>query len=126
MVQNANRPENIAVNLDFKINGSSFYTHVDIKILINFATLEAEGKDVSRFPSLDKVVANIGQDIPSQKSRFCGLLGGPVNLENVLHIVDFENISATQIQSMQDYILINPENRSSSLDRIEFLNIKDI
>lgn len=110
---------------DFLVSGPPPYTHLEVKKPIDFKTLEAKGIDITGFPSLDVVAANMGRDIPKQKSGFCGMLGGPGNPENVLHIVDFENIPAAQIQSMQDYILINAENVGGSSDGIKFLNVKD-
>jgi hypothetical protein len=53
------------------------------------------------------------------------MLGGSVSPKNVLHIVDFENIPADKIQSMQNSILINAENRLCSSDGIKFLNKKN-
>lgn len=54
------------------------------------------------------------------------MLGGPASPENVLHIVDFINIPANKIQDMQDYVMMNAENRCGNSDGIKFLNGKDL
>jgi len=129
IVENVARPSKNRekrMRSDFVVSGPPPYTHLETKKPIDFKTLEDKGIDITGFPSLDVVAANMGRDIPTQKEGFCGMLGGPVNPENVLHLVDFENIPADKIQSMQDYILINAENRCGTSDGIKFLNVKDL
>ena len=128
IVENGARPSknrDKRMRSDFVVSGPPPYTHIEVKKPIDFKTLEAKGIDITGFPSLDVVAAKMGRYIPRQKSGFCAMLGGPVNPENVLHIVDFENIPVDKIQSMQDYILINAENRCGTSDGIKFLNEKD-
>lgn len=61
MYTNLRRPTNKAVDLDFEINSSKGYTHVDYKTPIDFQDLADKKKiDVSNFPSLETVAYNMG------------------------------------------------------------------
>ncbi len=82
--QNIRQPSNKAVDLDFEIDSSKGYTHVDFKTPIDFQDLaDKKGIDVSNFPSLETVAYNMGKKIPPQKDEFCGLTGGPKSPDNV-------------------------------------------
>jgi hypothetical protein len=53
---NIRRPRNKAVDLDFEIDSSKGYTHVDSKTPIDFQDLaDKKGIDVSNFPNLETV-----------------------------------------------------------------------
>ena len=68
MYTNTRRPSNKAVDLDFEIDSSKGYTHVDFKTPIDFPDLaDNKGIDVSNFPSLETVAYNMGKKIPPQK-----------------------------------------------------------
>ena len=70
MYTNIRRPTNKAVDLDFEIDSSKGYTHVDFKTPIDFEDLaDKKGIDVSNFPSLETVAYNMGKKIPRQKKR---------------------------------------------------------
>jgi len=91
MYTNIRRPRNKAVDLDFEIDSSKGYTHVDSKTPIDFQDLaDKKGIDVSNFPNLEIVVYNMGKKIPPPKENFCGLPGGPKSPENVLHVVHLD------------------------------------
>ncbi len=101
------RPSNKAVDLDFEIDSSKGYTHVDYKTPIDFQYLaDNERIDVSNFPSLETVTYNMVRKITLQKERFCGLADGPINPENVLHVVNLDLIrDSNQKQNMIDSVL---------------------
>ena len=61
MYKNLHRPSNKDVDLDFEIDSSMGYTHVDYKTPIDFDDLaEKKGIDGSNFPNLETVAYNIG------------------------------------------------------------------
>ena len=52
--KNPCRPSNKAVDLDFEVDSSEDFTHVNLKIPIDFQNLKhKKGVDVSKFPSLE-------------------------------------------------------------------------
>ena len=124
MYTNLRRPTNKAVDLDFEINSSKGYTHVDYKTPIDFQDLaDNKGIDVSNFPSLETVAYNMGQKIPPQKEEFCGLTSGPKSPENVLHVVNLDLIrDSNQKQNMIDSVLKGAEDKSGNAVGIYFLN----
>lgn len=85
MYTNIRRPKNKAVDLDFEIDSSKGYTHVDYKTPIDFQDLaDKKGIDISNFPSLETVAYNMGKKISSQKkNEFCGLPGCCISPDNV-------------------------------------------
>ncbi len=107
MYINIRRPINKVVDLDFEIDSSNGYTHVDCKTPIDFQYLaDNERIDVSNFPSLETVTYNMVRKITLQKERFCGLADGPINPENVLHVVNLDLIrDSNQKQNMIDSVL---------------------
>ena len=126
--KNLRRPSNKAVDLDFEINSSMGYTHVDYKTPIDFDDLaEKKGIDVSNFPSLETVAYNMGTKIPDQKEEFCGLPRGPETPENVLHVVNLDLIrDSNQKQRMINSVLNGAEDKGSDAAGIQFLNyLKD-
>jgi len=124
MYKNIRRPSNKAVDLDFEIDSSKGYTHVDYKTPIDFQDLADEkGIDVSNFPSLETVAYNMGKKIPPQKEEFCGLPGGPKIPDNVLHVVNLDLIrDSNQKQNMIDRVLKGAEEKSDNTVGIYFLN----
>lgn len=124
MYTNIRRPSNKAVDLDFEIDSSKGYTHVDYKTPIDFQYLaDNKGIDVSNFPSLETVAYNMGKKIPPQKEEFCGLPGGPKSPENVLHVVNLDLIrDSNQKQNMIDSVLKGAEDKSDNTAGIYFLN----
>jgi hypothetical protein len=124
MYKNIRRPSNKAVDLDFEIDSSKGYTHVDYKTPIDFQDLADEkGIDVSNFPSLETVAYNMGKKIPPQKEEFCGLPGGPKTPDNVLHVVNLDLIKdSNQKQNMIDRVLKGAEEKSDNTVDIYFLN----
>ena len=124
MYTNIRRPSNKAVDLDFEIDSSKGYTHVDFKTPIDFQDLaDKKGIDVSNFPSLETVAYNIGKKIPPQKKEFCGLPSGPKSPENVLHVVNLDLIrDSNQKQNMFDSVLKGAEDEGSDTSGIYFLN----
>lgn len=124
MYTNIRRPSNKAVDLDFEIDSSKGYTHVDYKTPIDFQYLaDNKGIDVSNFPSLETVAYNMGKKIPPQKEEFCGLPGGPKSPENVLHVVNLDLIrDFNQKQNMIDSVLKGAEDKSDNTAGIYFLN----
>lgn len=124
MYTNIRRPSNKAVDLDFEIDSSKGYTHVDYKTPIDFQYLaDNNGIDVSNFPSLETVAYNMGKKIPPQKEEFCGLPGGPKSPENVLHVVNLDLIrDSNQKQNMIDSVLKGAEDKSDNTAGIYFLN----
>lgn len=124
MYKNIRRPSNKAVDLDFEIDSSKGYTHVDYKTPIDFQDLADEkGIDVSNFPSLETVAYNMGKKIPPQKEEFCGLPGGPKTPDNVLHVVNLDLIKdSNQKQNMIDRVLKGAEEKSENTVGIYFLN----
>ena len=112
------------VDLDFEINSSKGYTHVDFKTPIDFQDLaDNKGIDVSNFPSLETVAYNMGKKIPPQKEEFCGLPGGPKSPDNVLHVVNLDLIKdSNQKQNMIDRVLKEAEDKSGNTRDIYFLN----
>lgn len=124
MYTNIRRPSNKAVDLDFEIDSSKGYTHVDYKTPIDFQYLaDNKGIDVSNFPSLETVAYNMGKKIPPQKEKFCGLPGGPKSPENVLHVVNLDLIrDSNQKQNMIDSVLKGAEDKSDNKAGIYFLN----
>ena len=124
MYTNIRRPSNKAVDLDFEIDSSKGYTHVDYKTPIDFQDLAyKKGIDVSNFPSLETVAYNMGKKIPPQKEEFCGLPGGPKSPDNVLHVVNLGLIrDSNQKQNMIDRVLKGAEEKSDNTVGIYFLN----
>ena len=124
MYKNIRRPRNKAVDLDFEIDSSKGYTHVDYKTPIDFQDLaDKKGIDVSNFPSLETVAYNMGKKIPPQKEEFCGLPGGPKSPDNVLHVVNLSLIrDSNQKQNMIDRVLKGAEQKSDNTVGIYFLN----
>jgi len=124
MYTNIRRPSNKAVDLDFEIDSSKGYTHVDYKTPIDFQDLaDKKGIDVSNFPSLETVAYNMGKKISPQKEEFCGLPGGPKSPENVLHVVNLDLIrDSNQKQNMIDSVLKGAEDNSDNTAGIYFLN----
>ena len=124
MYTNIRRPSNKAVDLDFEIDSSKGYTHVDYKTPIDFQDLaDKKGIDVSNFPSLETVAYNMGKKIPPQKEEFCGLPGGPKSPDNVLHVVNLGLIrDSNQKQNMIDRVLKGAEEKSDNTVGIYFLN----
>ena len=124
MYTNIRRSSNKAVDLDFEIDSSKGYTHVDYKTPIDFQDLaDNKGIDISNFPSLETVAYNMGKKIPSQKEEFCGLTGSPKSPENVLHVVNLDLIrDSNQKQNMIDSVLKGAENKSDNTAGIYFLN----
>jgi len=124
MYTNIRRPSNKAVDLDFEIDSSKGYTHVDFKTPIDFQDLaDKKGIDVSNFPSLETVAYNMGKKIPPQKEDFCGLPSGPKSPENVLHVVNLDLIrDSNQKQNMIDSVLKGAEDKGSNTSGIYFLN----
>ena len=94
MYRNLRRPANPDVRLDFEATdiktGTTIY--VDHKGMIDFQSLADQGKDISKFPSLETVAHNMGKKIPRQKERFIGIPQGPKSANEVLHLVNFSNI----------------------------------
>ena len=65
----------------------------------------------------------MGQKIPPQKEKFCGLPGGPKNPNNVLHVVNLGLIrDSNQKQNMIDRVLKGAEENSDITVGIYFLN----
>jgi hypothetical protein len=124
MYTNIRRPSNKAVDLDFEIDSSKGYTHVDYKTPIDFQYLaDKKGIDVSNFPSLETVAYNMGKKITPQKEQFCGLLDGPKSPENVLHVVNLDLIrDSNQKQNMIDSVLKGAEDKGDNTVGIYFLN----
>jgi len=124
MYTNTRRPSNKAVDLDFEIDSSKGYTHVDFKTPIDFQDLaDNKGIDVSNFPSLETVAYNMGKKIPPQKEEFCGLPGGPKSPDNVLHMVNLDLIrDSNQKQNMIDRVLKGAEDNNGNTVGIYFLN----
>ena len=124
MYTNIRRPSNKAVDLDFEIDSSKGYTHVDYKTPIDFQDLaDKKGIDVSNFPSFETVAYNMGKKIPPQKEEFCGLPGGPKSPDNVLHVVNLGLIrDSNQKQNMIDRVLKGAEEKSDNIVGIYFLN----
>jgi hypothetical protein len=124
MYTNIRRPSNKAVDLDFEIDSSKGYTHVDYKTPIDFQDLaDKKGIDVSNFPSLETVAYNMGKKITPQKEQFCGLLDGPKSPENVLHVVNLDLIrDSNQKQNMIDSVLKGAEDKGDNTVGIYFLN----
>jgi hypothetical protein len=124
MYTNIRRPSNKAVDLDFEIDSSQGYTHVNYKTPIDFQDLaDKKGIDVSNFSSLETVAYNMGKKIPPQKEEFCGLPGGPKSPDNVLHVVNLGLIrDSNQKQNMIDRVLKGAEEKSDNTVGIYFLN----
>ena len=124
LYKNIRRPSNKAVDLDFEIDSSKGYTHVDYKTPIDFQDLADEkGIDVSNFPSLETVAYNMGKKIPPRKEEFCGLPSGPKTPDNVLHVVNLDLIrDSNQKQNMIDRVLKEAEEKSDNTVGIYFLN----
>jgi len=124
MYKNIRRPGNKAVDLDFEIDSSKGYTHVDYKTPVDFQDLaDKKGIDVSNFPSLQTVAYNMGKKIPIQKEQFCGLTDGPKSPENVLHVVNLDLIrNSNQKQNMMDSVLKGAEDKGVDIAGIYFLN----
>lgn len=124
MFNNIRRPSNKNVDLDFEIDSSQGYTHVDYKTPIDFKDLaDNKGVDVSNFPTLESVAYNMGHKIPGQKTEFCGIEGGPESPNNVLHVVNLDLIrDSDQKQAMMDKVLKGVEDLGCSIDGVYFLN----
>ena len=124
MYTNIRRPSNKAVDLDFEIDSSKGYTHVDYKTPIDFQDwADKKGIDVSNFPSLETVAYNMGKKITTQKEEFCGLPHGPKSSENVLHVVNLDLIrDSNQKQNMIDSVLKGAGDKSDNTVGIYFLN----
>ena len=59
------------VDLDFEIDSSKGYTHVDYKTPIDFQNLsDKKGIDVPNFPSLETVAYNTGKKLLLKKRSF--------------------------------------------------------
>lgn len=114
LVKGLRRPKNPEIDLDFEVSGPFPYSYMDIKTPINFNSL---GVDVSHFPSYDKVGESMGKKLILQKSRFCDKLEGPIDPENVLHVVDLSKCPPDQVEVMKDSII---KGAGSSIG-IEFL-----
>lgn len=70
MYKNIRRPSNKAVDLDFEMDSSKGYTHVDYKTPIDFQDLADKKKiDVSNFPSLQTVAYNMVKKNSYSKRR---------------------------------------------------------
>ena len=126
MYRNLRRPANPDVRLDFEATdiktGNTIF--VDHKGMIDFQSLEDQGKDISRFPSHETVAYRMGQAIPSQKERFIGIPQGPKSANEVLHLVNFDKIrNSLEKPSLLSAVLNGAEDAGCG-DNIAFINFE--
>ena len=88
------RPDNPKVNLDFVVEriDSEETIFIDHKGMIDFGGLLSKGINVLSFPSHESVAFNMGKDSGDQRRKFIGMDQGPVFMEEVVHLYNFENI----------------------------------
>lgn len=55
--------------------------------MIDFQSLVDQGKDVSHFPSHERVAYKMGLDLVKQKNNFIGFSEGPKSPSDVLHLL---------------------------------------
>jgi len=105
-----------SINLDFKVDGSGFFTHLESQHFVASEILRKQNQTIAI-----KIMAyEMGGTIVRQKERFCGLQQGPERSENVLHIVDLRYISPLEKKDIvKEYYLKGAEDVVSSK---EFLN----
>jgi hypothetical protein len=104
IVINPTRPtklEAIKVDLDFKVEGPKPYTHVDIKQPVGSDILTKQGQ----LPDIERMGYDIGGNLAEQKIRFVGKEGGPLNAENVLHIIDLVYVPSYEKTVVKEQIL---------------------
>ena len=123
MYKNLRRPSNKDVDLDFEIDSSKGYTHVDYKTPIDFDDLaEKKGIYISNFPSLETVAFNMGKESVDQKERFIGLDKGPKSRDDVLHLYNFKNIRNNAEKPFLVQAVLNGAEQAGYTDGILFLN----
>jgi len=124
--ENLRRPANPDVRLDFEATdiktGNRIF--VDHKGMIDFQSLADQGKDISRFPSHERVADRMGQDIPSQKERFVGLPQGPKSANEVLQVVNFDKIRNDFEKLSLVSAVLNGAEDAGCGDKIAFINFE--
>ena len=73
-----------SVDLDFKIDGPTPYTHIDIKPPVGSEILRKQASHCT----LQEMAYKMGNKMVDQKEKFCQFEQGPKSSENVLHFVD--------------------------------------
>jgi len=126
MYKDLRRTSNKAVDLDFEATdiktGSRIF--VDHKGMIDFESLEEEGRDISGFPSHIEVAYDMGKESAKQKKTFIGKDQGPKSTNEVLHLVNFDKIrDPSEKPSLISAVLDGAED-AGCVDGIVFINYK--
>lgn len=112
------------VDFDFVAErvGSGETIFIDHKGMIDFGSLSDKGIDISGFPSHESVAFNMGKDSVDQKGKFIDMDQGPISIEAVVHLYNFENIrNRTEIPILMQAVL-NGAEQAGYMDGIIFLN----
>ena len=123
-VNNLRRPDNPKVDLDFMAErvGSEETIFIDHKGMIDFGTLSNKGIDITNFPTHETVAFNMGKNSVAQKRRFIGMNKGPVCMEEVIHLYNFENIRDKTETPFLMQAVLNGAEQAGYIDGIIFLN----
>lgn len=112
------------VPLDFiaeKIaTGETFY--YDHKGMIDFGSLADQGIDITGFPTHEQVAFAMGLDSVEQKQKFIGDEGGPLSMDEVIHVYNFGKIrDRTEVPSLMQAVL-NGAEQAGYTDGVLFIN----
>lgn len=125
-VSDVSRPENPLIDLDFRAKGLKNYdniTHVDIKTPPSLEKFELQRMKVSGPNTYDKIATSMGNKLPTQKARFCGLKDGPVGPENVVYLIDLRNIPNYRDKAIVVRNVLDAAQRAgNTTENIIFLN----
>ena len=70
---------------------------------------------------------NIGRKIPKQKHTFIGVPGGPKKASEILHIVDFHDITdPLETLVLMDEVLRGAQDAGISTANITFINVDEM
>lgn len=124
LIKNLRRPENPKVKLDFVAErvSSGETIFIDHKGMIDFASLADKGIDISRYPSHESVAFNMGLSSIEQKVNFLCLDKGPVSMEEVVHLYNFEKIKNGNEKALLVQAVLNGAKQACYTDGIIFLN----
>ena len=122
MYKNLSRPDNPDVRLDFEATdiktGKRIF--VDHKGMIDFGSLSDKGIDISDYPSHESVTFNMGKDSVKQKGTFIDMDQGPVSIEEVVHLYNFENIRNRTETPLLMQAVLNGAEQAGYMDGIIF------
>lgn len=89
------------MNLDFRVQGSAPWTHVDIKQPVGSKALSKQCQTIS----VEDMAYRIGRKIVEQKHKFVGLKNDPLSSKHVGHIVDFYYVPSSEKAIVKENVL---------------------